>query len=307
MRSSWINAAAPLLAAGALSVGLLSCVPERDPEVVVGEGVAAAWIDAPVDGAHVALGTVEVVAHATAPGGVVEVVLTDGGIEVATAAADGGVLVDATFDWEPEVPGLHLLAVRGRDGEGALGPEGTATVHVDGEASVTTTTSPVDATTTTAPGTSTTATTVPASTTAPTTTAATGPTIVLPPPSPSPQPTPPPSPTPVPPPPTTAPACTPPTGLTPRGGVTTDFSVRRTWVYDEVCEAVAFRIETSSSASFPASRTTVDYADADHRDFSSLVACGTWYWRIAAIRSADTEELGPWSSTETFTVAGRGC
>ncbi len=158
--------AGPLV--GVLALGGAVVLTAGSDPAPPGGGAPAVWIDDPLAGSTVpADAAVAVVAHATHPGGVDAVELRVDDAVVATATADGDVIEQVELMWDPDGPGLHLLAVRGRAGD-SWTPTATVAVTVVGDdrepvATTTSTTGPMttgDSTSTTASITSTTPATV---------------------------------------------------------------------------------------------------------------------------------------------------
>lgn len=255
--------------------------------------VARAWVDHPLEGAHLPDGDVEVIVHATDPDGVAEVVLSIDGASIHTEALDGDdELVTVQVVWEADGPGTYELEVVGRDASGGAGLPATATFTVgdppdDGE--TTTTTRPEGTTTSTeAGGTTTTDTSDPGATTTtggsgttrPPTTTTTRPTT------------------------TTAP-CRPsvPRLVNPPDDAhVTARTPRLTWSYSG-CGPSQFTIQMSDNESFVAGRgsyvaTMSAPGSANHLTWSPLPMCQlTYYWRVRAVASGGTSA---WSSVRTL-------
>lgn len=141
------------LAVAGSSAGVTWAVTDTSHDPITTAGPAA-WIDDPLDGSALPadVGEVVVVAHATDPDGIVEVVLSVDGTDVdaATMSADDLVTAD-DLRWTPDGPGTYELRVVGRDPGGATTPPAIAHVQVGAdEEQPTTTTVPGD--TTTVPG-----------------------------------------------------------------------------------------------------------------------------------------------------------
>lgn len=112
----------------------------------MGTGGPAAWIDDPLDGTELPANVEEVgvVAHATDPDGIVELVLSVDGQAVNTVETSGEELVDAELAWRPPGAGTYQLVVVGRDPSGAATRPGRASVQIGSGADRPTTTQPSD-------------------------------------------------------------------------------------------------------------------------------------------------------------------
>jgi hypothetical protein len=116
--------------------GLISCIPTPGEEVALADPEPRAWIDFPRDGVSVPVGaSVEVVSHAYAEDGVVEVLLSVNGTAYRRdpPAASGDTLVEVRQEWTPTEPGLYTLEVRAYDGAGEVSGSDAITVRVPGE------------------------------------------------------------------------------------------------------------------------------------------------------------------------------
>jgi hypothetical protein len=99
---------------------------------------AVAWVDAPLDGSTVPAAPLEIVAHATDPGGVTTVAVSVDGALIATVPFDGRTsLVTARVAWTDVTPGIHLVTAQGRGSSGALGLPAGAVVVVAAEGGAT--------------------------------------------------------------------------------------------------------------------------------------------------------------------------
>lgn len=118
---------------GVLALGGAIVITAGGDATPPGGGAPAAWIDDPLAGSEVpADASVAVVAHATHPAGVDAIQLRVDDEVVATASTDGDAIEQVELLWDPDGPGLHLLAVRGRAGD-SWTPTATVTVTVGGE------------------------------------------------------------------------------------------------------------------------------------------------------------------------------
>jgi hypothetical protein len=121
---------------GKVGAVLVTGVVAASAVIVVTDGSGApaagahAWFDEPLDDAYFESGPVHVVAHAAHPEGVVDVVVTADGDEVAVVDTGGDRLVDVELDWEPSTEGVFTLQIVGRDNDGDLTAPDTVTVGV---------------------------------------------------------------------------------------------------------------------------------------------------------------------------------
>ena len=120
----WVFWAACLALAG----GLLACEPEdRGPK---------AWIDSPIDGASVPVGTpVSVISHAFVKEGVAEVLLSVDGkpFKRGSTSPPGASFGKITQDWLPAEAGEYVLQVRAYDANGEASNPATIKVRVVGQ------------------------------------------------------------------------------------------------------------------------------------------------------------------------------
>ncbi|MCZ7528473.1 MAG: hypothetical protein M5U14_20140 [Acidimicrobiia bacterium] len=291
---------------GAASAGWVAAAPARPtPDPVA---TARAWIDDPLDGTVLPPGPVEVVAHATDPDGVVELVLSVDGEELATRPAGGERLARASFVWEPSDDGSYELRVVGRDRSGDEGEPGTAAVLVSADAEVPAGRSATTTPATTAPGETTT--TVPETTTTtiagPSTTRP-GPPATSAPPGTAPPVTPPPATTSVtaPPVPTTAPATTTTqpcpgsvTPVVPVGGAVVSGDITFGWSYSG-CAPSGFTLRIEE-AGIP--RVEVSASGSPYVLSAGRLGCrGSFTWQVAPVAGGTT---GSWSAEVPFTLVG---
>lgn len=98
-------------------------------------GVPEAWIDAPLNGATLPLGPVDVVWHAAASKGVelVEFGVNGAPVEATPPGNVGAAFVTGTRTWSPPAAGNYVLHVRAQGKGGAWGAVRTAQVTVRGE------------------------------------------------------------------------------------------------------------------------------------------------------------------------------
>ena len=246
---------------------------------------ARAWIDDPLPGAVLDVGSVEIVAHAFDPAGVATVVISVDGDPIAevSPAAPGDRFVIVRTQWDPPGPGTYLLRAQGRSTGGDAGAAASAVIEIEGTApSTTTTTTAVPSpTTTTAPPSTT--------TTQPPTTTTTQPPITT----------------------TTSTSTTTttscdlgmpaPTG--PTGSVSTP-SPTLTWSYNGCREPFDFEIQVSRDSTFTRVELDVNAPGTVRNLAVGPLSCDTWFWRI---RTLDVD-TGPFSGVVSFTVIGRlGC
>jgi PKD repeat protein len=88
------------------------------------------WLDRPLDGSHLPLGPVTIMAHASDADGVASFEFFIDGDPLATASATGGRLGEATAGWSPTAPGTYTVGARATDSAGNLGSEATSVVTV---------------------------------------------------------------------------------------------------------------------------------------------------------------------------------
>jgi hypothetical protein len=88
------------------------------------------WLDRPLDGSHLPLGPVTILAHSSDADGVVSFEFFIDQELLATAPAGGGRLEDATVGWSPTEPGTYTVRARATDSAGNLGSEATSVVTV---------------------------------------------------------------------------------------------------------------------------------------------------------------------------------
>lgn len=290
---------AVLVVAGG-SAGVTWAVTDGGSDLVTTAGPAA-WIDDPLDGSVLPadVGEVIVVAHATDPDGIVEVVLTVDGAEVDSADTGGDDLETADdLRWTPRGPGTYELRVIGRDPSGATTPPGIAKLQVGTDeeqpaTTTTTTTGPADSTSSTeaALESTTSSTAVGGSTT---TRPVTGTTT-----------------------PTTAPATTTsttrpttpttcvvgrPVNVTPTFGGTKTPTLE--WTYDG-CAVDLFSVEVSRDQQFLRTEASGNVPGTDRAWTTPPLTCDFTYWfRVSALLG---RTWGTPSSPTSFTVSFRDC
>jgi len=88
------------------------------------------WLDQPLDGARLPLGSQEVTAHASDGDGVTSLEFYVDGALLVHAPAGGSVLEDATVGWNPSMPGVYAVSVKAADSQGNVGAEAKAVVTV---------------------------------------------------------------------------------------------------------------------------------------------------------------------------------
>ena len=90
----------------------------------------SAWVDQPLDGARLPLGSQEVTAHASDADGVTSLEFYVEGTLLLRAPAGGSVLEDASVGWNPSRPGVYTVSVTATDSQGNVGPEARSVVTV---------------------------------------------------------------------------------------------------------------------------------------------------------------------------------
>lgn len=241
------------------------------------------WIDRPLDGSSYVEGfTVPVTAHATSDTTVEAFRLEVDGASISEkrVGVPAGELAMVELEWVAARSGVHVLAVWAVTGDGEVGPA-LATVEVVTDptivstTSTSTTTTPTPTSTSVPPATTTTTSKPPSSTTTvlPTTT-------------------------------TTAPPCefSAPTLVAPGpdARVTNPF-VTMSWDYTGCRLPLEFNIEVATNPDFTVVADSANVADTQH---TSTLGCGTYWWRVRALTFDD---VGPWSSTRSFSVFLRSC
>ncbi len=110
---------------------LSACAPG-----VGSNGAPQVWIDTPLDGSSLPLATVDVMSHATDPGGILQFELGVNGEVVNTAgAAASGSLIYVRQTWDPPAPGLYILEVRAMNNAGVWSNYAQVLVTIAGEPS----------------------------------------------------------------------------------------------------------------------------------------------------------------------------
>ena len=118
MKRSIICLAAVLV----LTLALAACgAPGRGPRT---------WLDRPLDGSKHPLGPITILAHSSDADGVAsfEFFIDQGSL--ATVAAAGGRLGEATVEWTPTEPGTYTVGARATDSAGNVGSEATSVITV---------------------------------------------------------------------------------------------------------------------------------------------------------------------------------
>jgi hypothetical protein len=299
---------AVLVVAGG-SAGITWAATGSGSEVITNAGPAA-WIDDPLDGSVLPsdAGEVTVVAHATDPDGIVEIVLTVDGADLDSADTGGDDLETADdLRWTPRGPGTYELRVIGRDTGGATTPPGIAVVQVgtdeeqpattttttlpDGstvpedstsssEAALESTTTAPGATTTTRPVTGTTATTAPATTTPGATTTTTRP--------------------------VTTTTCVPdaPVNTSPFHGESVGTRTPTlAWAY-RGCTPALFRIVVTPGPELAPIEAGATVAGTEQTWETPVLACGTHWFHV---RAESGPNVSAWSQATSFTLFARVC
>ena len=91
---------------------------------------ARAWIDAPLDQSRHPLEILEIIAHASAAGGVSSFEFFVDGESLGRIQSGGGRLEAYTFAWEPPGPGVYEIGVQAVDGQGVTGSRTSATIVI---------------------------------------------------------------------------------------------------------------------------------------------------------------------------------
>jgi hypothetical protein len=88
------------------------------------------WIDRPLDGSHLPLGPVTIMAHASDADGVASFEFFIDQDPLVTVPAAGGRLGDATAGWTPTEPGTYTVSASATDSAGNVGSQATSVVIV---------------------------------------------------------------------------------------------------------------------------------------------------------------------------------
>jgi hypothetical protein len=93
-----------------------------------------AWIDQPLDGANLSLAPVEVIAHASSPGGITQLRLSVNGAEAGSVPPEnpGESLALAQFNWTPAGAGNFTLQVSAQSASGVWGEPAAIVVTIAG-------------------------------------------------------------------------------------------------------------------------------------------------------------------------------
>lgn len=244
-----------------------------------------AWIDDPLHGSVMALGTVQVLAHAADPAGIESLELAVNGIVAGSHPAPGNpAFWMAGFEWIAEAPGSAVLRIRARNTSGVWGAPAFVTVHigvaavrpsVEPSPSLTPSVGPQPSTTTATPSKK--PTTAPRTTTAPPTTAA--PCLNL-----------------------AAPQLVAPEHRIAIG----TFTPTLRWNYPGDCLPAGFQVQVSLLRDF----SRVDRSgttDGNGRQWTvspALLDCKTYYWRV---RSYTGRTLSAWAGPYSFDVRVGRC
>ncbi|MFN2148905.1 MAG: Ig-like domain-containing protein [Anaerolineales bacterium] len=115
-----------ILAGMLLLVLIAGCNPESTSAAPV------SWIDQPLDGSSFEPGTVEVLAHASSPGGVSQLRLSVDGVEVESVPPEdpGQALTTAHFTWDQNIPGSYTLQVSAQSSAGVWGTPAEAIITI---------------------------------------------------------------------------------------------------------------------------------------------------------------------------------
>lgn len=308
--------------AGAIGLAVTIVLVAVLPAASAPMPAAAAWIDQPLTGSTVALGSVTVTAHATDDTGIAAMHLWVGAsmLESIPFGTPAPILAVATFEWTPKAAGEYLLTIRGEGVTGIFGQPALAIVVVAEDADVTASPSasasatPSDGPTprnTASPTLAPSGRPRPSVTPSPTTMPTPRPTPVptpRPTPAPTPVPTavPTPRPTPVPTPVPCAPA---PPELTapPNGATITDPTLNPPtfqWAHrtPPACPPTGYRLQVFQDPD--AGLLIYDVSLGLVTEWTPpapLPNCQTYYWRVATRGTI----LGPWSASSFFTISAR--
>lgn len=110
-----------------------------NPGGAVAEAGPRAWIDAPESGTLLPLAPVEVISHATDPGGIAEVELSANGAVISSdAVTETTALITMRQTWTPAADGVYLLSIRAQSKSGVWSPVASVEVTVgEGDAAPT--------------------------------------------------------------------------------------------------------------------------------------------------------------------------
>jgi len=101
-----------------LALVLTACGPEKALQSDF-TGGSQAWIDAPLQGSHLPLAEVEIVAHASSPDGIASFEIYLNGLLLAQTSPDPGSmdqsLMYMRYSWLPAAPGSYLIEVKAFD------------------------------------------------------------------------------------------------------------------------------------------------------------------------------------------------
>ena len=119
---------------GWLGLSLLFLIGCNLPNSVSNDGLPYAWIDSPLTQSEFAPGMIQIIAHASGPNGLsgLEFSVDGAVLEERPIAAETGQLAIESFGWAAEVPGVHTLALRAKDGE-VWGTRAEVQVIIQGE------------------------------------------------------------------------------------------------------------------------------------------------------------------------------
>jgi hypothetical protein len=114
---------------------LAACGPKESLQAEFASG-SQAWIDAPLPGSNLPLAAVEIVAHATNPGGIASFEINLNGQKLAATDPDPAsfdqTLMYTHYSWMPAAPGTYLIEVKAFDKSNQPGPTAQVTVVVGG-------------------------------------------------------------------------------------------------------------------------------------------------------------------------------
>ena len=112
-----------------------ACGPQKSLQSEFTSG-SQAWIDAPLPGSNLPLAAVEIVAHATNPGGIASFEIDLNGQKMAATDPDPAsfdqTLMYTHYSWIPAAPGSYLIEVKAFDKSNQPGPTAQVVVEVGG-------------------------------------------------------------------------------------------------------------------------------------------------------------------------------
>jgi hypothetical protein len=117
-----------------LNLGLSACNLAAAPLASTGTGEAQAWFDAPLPNSLHPLAPLQVVAHASDPGGIINFELTTGGVPITLASPNtSDSIVTLIYSWTPPQPGSYQLSVRAQNSSGSWSDYAYTAVTITGD------------------------------------------------------------------------------------------------------------------------------------------------------------------------------